>query len=177
MRPGAGHHKVAERLRERHHRRPCVAGFRAFAGDNDRPGVHRFGGNPGGLVLRQNQRLEFGLLQTALLINRGKEDRALPANFAFDEFVARHLRHRRTVNQLKAGEDHLSGGGADIDTDAQQLASFHDCASASVFAAAGALSSFGTSSIATPMAVTPPISLPTIIGKIMAFMLAAAKPK
>ncbi|XNM65728.1 hypothetical protein ACLK2E_13530 [Escherichia coli] len=36
-------------------------------------------------------------------------------------------------------------------------ASFRDCASASVFAA-GALSSFGAGGVATPMAVTPPIS-------------------
>ena len=76
-------------------------------------------GNPGGPVLSQNQRLKLGLFQFSLLINRRKKDRALPANVAFDEFVARHLRHRRTVNQLQVGEDHLGGGGADIDTDAQ----------------------------------------------------------
>ncbi|CNU57492.1 Uncharacterised protein [Salmonella enterica subsp. enterica serovar Bovismorbificans] len=119
MRPGAGDHKVAQRLRERHDRRTGVAGFGAFAGNNDSPGVHRFRRDACGLILGQNQRFKFGLFQTALFIHGRKEDRALPANVAFDEFVARHLRHRRTVNQLQAREDHLRGGGADIDTDAQ----------------------------------------------------------
>ncbi len=48
VRPGAGDDKIAQRLRERHHRREGIAGFRAFTSDDDRPGVHRLRGNPGG---------------------------------------------------------------------------------------------------------------------------------
>ncbi|VEC51506.1 Uncharacterised protein [Klebsiella aerogenes] len=88
-------------------------------------------------VLSQNQRLKLGLFQFSLFINRRKEDRALPANVAFDEFVARHLGNRRAVHQFEAREDHLRGGGADINTDAQQLARVHECASASLLAGAG----------------------------------------
>lgn len=119
MRTGTGHHEVTQRLGERHHRRTGVAGFRAFSGNDDRAGINRFRRNTRRLILSRDQRFKFSLFQPALLIDGCEEDRALPANFAFDKFVARHLRHCRTVNQLKAGEDHLSGGGADIDTDAQ----------------------------------------------------------
>ena len=119
MRTGAGNHEVPQRLRERHHRRTRISGFGTFSGDDDRAGIDSLRRNTRRLILGEDQRLKFGLFQPALLINGGKEHRALPANFAFDEFVARHLRHCRTVDQLKARENDLSGGGADIDTDAQ----------------------------------------------------------
>lgn len=67
VRPGAGDDKIAQRLRERHHRRAGIAGFRAFAGDDDRPGIHRLWSDPCGPVLSQNQRLKLGLFQFSCL--------------------------------------------------------------------------------------------------------------
>ncbi len=67
MRPGAGDLKVAQRLRERHDRRTGVAGFSAFAGDNDSlgPPIQARCLRPD--ALGQNQRFKFGLFQTACL--------------------------------------------------------------------------------------------------------------
>ena len=51
VRPGAGNDKIAQRLRERHHRRASIAGFRAFTGDDDGTRINAFRLNTRSLIL------------------------------------------------------------------------------------------------------------------------------
>ncbi len=79
--------KIAQRLGERHHRRASVAGFRLSPVMMMAPESTLSGAMPAADIA-PGLRFSVPLLLNHPVYDRGKEHRALPANFAFDEFVA-----------------------------------------------------------------------------------------
>ncbi len=77
--------KIAQRLRERHHRRASIAGFALSPVMMMAPESTLSGAMPQPDIALKSA-ISVPLLLNHPVIDRGKEHRALPANFAFNEF-------------------------------------------------------------------------------------------
>ena len=82
VRPGRGHHEIAERFRQLHYRLPRIAGLRCLAGDDDRATLDLLPTHACQAVLFVNKPTQLGDPDMAIMFDRREYDGTDIGDFA-----------------------------------------------------------------------------------------------
>ena len=101
MRTGSSDDKIAQCFRQFHNGQARIFRFGGFARDDDCAGFHGGYVQTGRLILALDKAHQFDLIDIAVRIQWREDHGADVDDFAAGKFVVRHLRRRRTIDQLK----------------------------------------------------------------------------
>ena len=120
IRPCRGYHKLPGKIRQGFQRGLGVFLPGGLPGDDDRAGVHALSLNAGGSVFRRNDLPQPGSIHPALVQKRREIDRTAVKDLPPGNLHLRHRKGTRPVFHCQLRQNHLGGGGTDVQSHAPQ---------------------------------------------------------